>query len=112
MSVKISYSNKKLSNSKSNLVLFFDGTTNVNRLKKYVSSNEFSYISDLLKNSDLKKNLFVFELSSKKKIILVSIKEKLKNSDIENLGAEDERNEDIVEDWHVINESMNFNSIH
>ncbi len=88
MSVKISYSNKKFSNSKSNLVLFFDKTTNVNRLKKYVSSNEFSYISDLLKNSDLKKNLFVFELSSKKKIILVSIKEKLKNSDIENLGAE------------------------
>ncbi len=88
MSVKISYSNKKFSNSKSNLVLFFDGTTNVNRLKKYVSSNEFSYISDLLKNSDLKKNLFVFELNSKKKIILVSIKEKLKNSDIENLGAE------------------------
>ena len=35
-------------------------------LKKYVSSNEFNYISDLLKNSDLKKNLFVFELSSKK----------------------------------------------
>ena len=60
----------------------------LNRLKKYVSSNEFSYINDLLKNSDLKKNLFVFELSSKKKIILVSIKEKLKNSDIENLGAE------------------------
>ena len=88
MSVQIRYSNKKFSNSKSNLVLFLDRKTNINRLKKYVSSSEFSYINDLLKNSDLKKNLFVFELSSKKKIILISIKEKLKNSDIENLGAE------------------------
>ena len=68
MSVQISYSNKKFSNSKSNLLLFFDEKTNVNRLKKYVSSREFSYINDILKNSDLKKNLFVFELNSKKKI--------------------------------------------
>ena len=74
MSVQIRYSNKKFSNSKSNLVLFFDGKTNVNRLKKYISSNEFSYISDLLKNSDLKKNLFVFELSSKKKSFLYQLK--------------------------------------
>ncbi len=72
----------------SNLVLFSEGKTNINGLKKYVSSNEFSYINDLLKTSDLKKNLFVFDLNSKKKIILISIKEKLKNSDIENLGAE------------------------
>ena len=73
MSVQISYSNKKFSSSKSNLVLFFDGKNN-NDLKKYVSSNEFSYISDLLKNSDLKKNLFVFELSSKKKLFLYQLK--------------------------------------
>jgi len=32
--------------------------------------------------------LFVFELSSKKKIVLVSIKKNIKNFDIENLGAE------------------------
>ncbi len=88
MPVQISYSNKKLSNSNSNLVLFFYGKNNVNGLKKYVSSDEFNYINDLLKNSDFKKNLFTFELSSKKKITLVSIKERLKNSDIENLGAE------------------------
>ena len=57
-------------------------------LKKYISSQEFSYISDLLKTVDTNKNLFVFELSSKKKIILVSIKKNIKSSDIENLGAE------------------------
>ena len=36
----------------------------------------------------LKKNLMVFELTSKKKIVLISIKAYLKFSDIENLGAE------------------------
>ena len=36
----------------------------------------------------IKKNLFVFEVSSKKNIVLISIKNNLKTSDIENLGAE------------------------
>ena len=49
---------------------------------------EFSYINDLLKTSDINKNLLVFELSSKKKIVLVSIKKNIRLSDIENLGAE------------------------
>ena len=88
MSVQISYSDIKFNSSKSNLVLFSNGSNYVNDLKKYVSSNEFSYISDLLKAGGLKKNLFLFELSSKKKIIIVLIKDKLKNSDIENLGAD------------------------
>ena len=42
----------------------------------------------MLKTIDQKKNLFVFEVNSKKKIVLVSIKKNLKTSDIENLGAE------------------------
>ena len=67
MSVQISYSDIKFNSSKSNLVLFSNGKNYINDLKKYVSSNEFSYISDLLKAGDTKKNLFLFELSSKKK---------------------------------------------
>ena len=88
MSIKINYSNKKSGKSSSNLVLFADETFNVSGLKKYLSNNEFSYISDLLKNSDLKKTMFIFEVSSKKKIVLISIKKDLKSFDIENLGAE------------------------
>ena len=42
----------------------------------------------MLKTSDLKKNMFVFEVNSKKKIVLISIKKDLKSFDIENLGAE------------------------
>ena len=36
----------------------------------------------------MKKNLLVFEVNSKKKIVIVSIKKNLKTSEIENLGAE------------------------
>ena len=87
MTVQINY---KTSNSKkvsSNLVLFVDEKFNISGLKKYISNSEFSYISDLLKNSDLKKDLLVFEINSKKTIFLVSIKKDIKTSDIENLGA-------------------------
>ncbi|MDC0530114.1 leucyl aminopeptidase [Pelagibacteraceae bacterium] len=88
MSIKINYSKNSISKSTGNLVLFSDEKFSVNSLKKYLSNLEFSYINDLLKTSDLKKNLFIFEVSSKKKIVLISIKKDLKSFDIENLGAE------------------------
>ena len=67
MTVKISYSTKASKNLSSNSVLFVNDKFNINSLKKYFSNSEFSYINDLLKNSDLKKNIFVYEVSSKKK---------------------------------------------
>ena len=88
MSINIKYLNNKSSNTTANLVLFSNEKYNLNNLKKYFSNSEFSYVSDILKTSDLKKNLLVFELNSKKKIILISIKNNIKTSDIENLGAE------------------------
>ena len=88
MTVNINYSNKSLNETSSNIVLFANEKFNTDNIKKYVTDNELSYIKDLLKTSDLKKNIFVYELNSKKKIILISIKNKLRNSDIENLGAE------------------------
>ena len=62
MSIKINYSNKAISKSSANLVLFADEKFSSNSLKKYLSNLEFSYISDLLKTSDLKKNMFVFDM--------------------------------------------------
>ncbi len=85
MSVQVFYKNKANSN---NLVLFVEEGFKINGIKKHISSAEFVYINDLLKTSDLKKNLLVFEFSSKKKIILIAIKKNLKISDIESLGAE------------------------
>ena len=88
MSIKINYLNKVISKSSANLVLFADEKFNISNLKNYISKTEFFYINDLLKTSDLKKNMFIFEVNSKKKIFLISIKKDLKSFDIENLGAE------------------------
>ena len=88
MSIKINYSNKTGNGNSTNLVIFSNDKFSSNVLKKYLLKNEIDYINELLKTNDLKKNLFVYELSSKKKIILISIKKDLKTSDIENLGAE------------------------
>ena len=88
MTIKINYKNTGSKKPSNNLVLFVDEKFNLNSVKKHLSSSEFSYINDLLKTSDLTKNIFVFELSSKKKIVLVSIKKNTKTFSIENLGAE------------------------
>ena len=88
MTIKINYLKKLSGKTSGNLILFSDDKYSLNRLKKHLSNSEFSYISDLLKTSDLKKKLLVFEVHSKKKIVIISIKKNSKNFDIENLGAE------------------------
>tara|TARA_B100001057_G_scaffold128451_1_gene127544 strand:- start:1763 stop:3220 length:1458 start_codon:yes stop_codon:yes gene_type:complete len=115
MTIKINYSKRKPIKSSGNLVLFVDEKFSLNGIKKYLSNLEFSYINDLLKTSDLKKNLFVFELTSKKKILLISIKKDLKNFDIENLGAEfyarinyGKNSEYIINSDSVIGKHENF----
>ena len=87
MSVQINYKNSGLIKNTNNLVLFVDENFNISSLKKHVSTTEFSYISDLLESIDLKKDILLFEINSKKTIFLVSIKKNLKTSDVESLGA-------------------------
>ena len=88
MSIKIKYSKRTSNRSSSNVVVFVNDKFKTNNIKKHLSNAEFLYINDLLKTCDVKKNLFVFEATSKKKIVLISIKNNIKSSDIENLGAE------------------------
>ncbi len=88
MTISVNYTKKKISSFKDNLILFCGDKLSINHLKKNLSNSEFLYINDLLKNCDVKKNIFVFELNSKKKIYLISIKNNSNTSDIENLGAE------------------------
>ena len=87
MTIQINYKSSNLIKASSNFILFVDEKFNIGGLKKYISTNEFSYISDLLKNSDLKKDFLFFDVNSKKTIFLVSIKKDVKVTDIENLGA-------------------------
>ena len=115
MSIKINYLNKQTNISSSNLVLFTEENFNINGLKKHTSIAEFSYIQDLLKNSDLKKNLLFFKVNSKKTIFLVSVKNFLETSDIESLGAEfhdyidyDKKSEYFVNSDSISNKIENF----
>ena len=87
MTVQISYKNKKTKNNAQNLVLFIDEKFNVSGLKKHISSSDYAFIADLIKKRDEKKKIISFDISSKKKIILVSLKKNITNSDLENLGA-------------------------
>ena len=110
MSIKIDYlnanKNKLLSN---NIVLFSDEKFKINHLKNYLSKSEFSYIVELLKTIDLKKNIFVFELTSKRKIVLISVKNNLKISEVENLGAEfySRINREKNSEYFLVSDSLN-----
>ena len=109
MSIQINYKNRDFQKSPANLLLFTDENFNISGLRKYISDKEFSYISDLLKTSDLKKNLLVFEINSKKTIFLISIKKNLKSSDVESLGAKFHGfiNYDKKDDYFVNSDSIN-----
>ena len=87
MSITINYKNKSLKNNSSNLVLFTDKKFDLAKLKKHISSFEYSFISDLLKTRELDKKILVFDLNSKRRIILVSLEKNLTSSEVENLGA-------------------------
>ena len=115
MSIKINYKNIISTKSTINLVLFVNENFNIKDIKKYISNSEFSYIADLLKNSDLKKDTLFFEVNSKKTIFLVSVKKNIKISDIENLGAKfysyinfDKKDEYFINSDTVNDKTKNF----
>ena len=115
MTIKINYSNNLKDKSPINLVLFVEENFNINGLKKHISNAEFSYINDLLKNSDLNKNLLFFKINSKRTIYLISLKKNIEISDIESLGAEfhgyinyDKKNEFFVNSDSISRKYENF----
>ena len=67
MTIQINYKNSTPKDTSGDLILFVNDKFEIKGLKKYISKSEQLYISDLLKISDLKKNLETFDLSSKKK---------------------------------------------
>ena len=87
MNIKVNFRKQAFIKSNANLILFADEKFNITALKKHIPNTEYSYISDLLNKKDTKKKIVTFEISSKKKIILVSLKKNISNSDSENLGA-------------------------
>ncbi|MDC3117231.1 leucyl aminopeptidase [Candidatus Pelagibacter sp.] len=115
MNIKINFKNQAFGKSNGNLILFVDEKFNISGLKKLISVSEYSYITDLLKNEDLEKKIVAFDLSSKRKIILVAFKKNLNSSDAENLGAKCydifkklNKTEYIINSNSVSNRSSNF----
>ncbi len=87
MSVKISYLKYPSKKNTYNPIFFVNEELNINELKGQLTKTEFSYISDLHEISDRKKEINSFDINSKKKIVLISIKKQFQISEIERLGA-------------------------
>ena len=115
MSIQINYKNKGFKNPAANLVLFVEEKFNINSLKKFISNTEYNYIFELLKTNDLKQDILVFEINSKKSIFLVSVKKDITASDIENLGAKfhkhinyEKKNDYFVHSDTIVVKAKNF----
>ncbi|WP_440927158.1 leucyl aminopeptidase [Candidatus Pelagibacter sp.] len=108
MSIQIYYKNKFSIKNPSNLILFVDEKFSSSPLKKHISNSEYAFVSDLIKTKDLKKNIASFDVSSKKKIILVSIKKNYSNSEIENLGAKfyEQFNNSKIRNFYINSNSL------
>ena len=88
MSVKISYKKTLLKSKFGDLIFFVDEKYNLLGLKKYFNKSENEFISDLLRSQNLSKTVSRFDLNSKKRIFLISVKKNISSFEAENLGAE------------------------
>jgi leucyl aminopeptidase len=87
MTVHISYKNKFNNKLAENLIFFVNENFDISNTKKNLSSLEFVFISEMIKENDSNKQILIFDVNSKKKIVLVSLKTNLNNFDVEKLGA-------------------------
>ncbi len=112
MNIKINFKNQVFSKASENSILFVDEKYNISSLRKLISGTEYSYILDLLKTEDIKKKIITFNINSKRKIILISLKKNLTNSDAENLGAKcyELLNKSKITEYTVNSDSINHKS--
>jgi len=88
MIININYNNAINNKLITNYALFSRENYNISDLKNYFSDLEIISIKEIIKNTNLKKNIISFNLNSKKKLFLIDIKKKINNYEIEGLGAE------------------------
>ena len=86
MSIQINYKSLYLNKNLNNFVLFVDENFNITGLKKYLLKSDYYFIDDLLKINDKKKDIIFFDINSQKKIILVSYKKNITDSETESLS--------------------------
>ncbi len=111
MSVQINYNSKNLLKNSNILTLFVDENFNTSLLKRSLSKADYIFITDLLKTKDKKEEIFFFDISSKKKIILVSFKKNITTSETENMGAKFyDKIKKFKQNYIVINSDTNKNT--
>ncbi len=87
MSIQINYKINPKNISQRNLILFSNEKFDLKPLKKHMSSSDYNFVSDLIKTKNLKQKILIFDLSSRKKIILIALKQNISYSSVEKLGA-------------------------
>ena len=108
MSVEITNKIKISKKSSHNFVLFVDEKFNISNIKKHVLGSDYKFIADLIKTRDLKKKVVTFDISSKKKVVLISIKKNITSSEIENIGANfyDQFKNNKLLEFNLISETL------
>ena len=110
MAVQINYKIKNLIKNPNIITLFVDESFNTSLLKRYLSNSDYTFITDLLKTKDKKEEILFFDITSKKKIILVSFKKNITTSETENLGAKFyDKIKKFKQNYFVINSDTNKN---
>ena len=72
MSIQINYKVRFSKKNSEKLVFFVDDKFRISSLKKYFSKTEYSYISDLVNINNKKNKIITYDISSKKRIVLVT----------------------------------------
>ena len=85
MSVQVVNKNKAKTSDLGEIVLFSDEKFQIKNGKSIFSKSQIEYIEKTLKNKKKSKKSFIsFNLNEKTNLILISLKNNLKSSDIEN----------------------------
>ena len=93
------------------IAFFTNEKSEINHLKKYLSSLDHKNLNVLLKNKNKKKDLLSFDLNPNQKIILISSKKNQKPNETEKNGAKltDFLNSEGVETIHIISDTITIN---
>ena len=88
MSISINYNSKTYKGNYSNHILFVEENfSKIQNLKKYITKAEYSFVSDVIKINDIKKEILSFDINSKKRMILISANKNISETEIVNLGG-------------------------
>jgi len=89
MTVQVLYKNNAKSANTGVITLFTEEKFQIKNQGTFLSKNEVSYINKILKTKkDIKEKIISFNMNENTTFILISSKKNLKDSEIENLGAE------------------------